>query len=233
MVLKKLPLPLKILLSCFLLTMGIGYIFAVLYLYLLDVEPQAKQNIRFVQAVIAKYYGQRGSTRLEAAIEGSMKDHLSDAQRRRVVDWIRSGADERTFSGVREIFVEQCAPCHSRASGMPIPPLTTFDQVTAYAQVDMGQSIKALTRVSHIHLFGMSFIFVLTGAIFAFSDLAPRWRAVWLAVPFVAIWGDIGAWWVTKVEPVFAYIVIASGVLMALALAVQLGVSLYDMWLKR
>lgn len=233
MVLRTLSIPLKVLLSCFLLTVGIGYVFAVVYLYLIEVEPHAKQGIGLVQVVITKYYGQRGTTRLEAALEGSMKDNLSASQRQQVVDWIRAGAKEADFGGIQPIVLTQCAPCHSQESGMPIPPLSSFDQVAAYAQIDMGQSIKALARVSHIHLFGMSFIFMFTGVIFGLSELRIGWRVVWLAMPFAAIWGDIGAWWVTRIEPVFAYIVIVSGMLMGLSLAVQIGVSLYEMWLKK
>jgi hypothetical protein len=51
-----------------------------------------------------------------------------------------------------------------------------------------------------------------------------------VAVPFVAIWMDIGSWWFTKNEPIFAYTVIAGGALMGLSLALQIGISLVEMW---
>ncbi len=233
MTLRTIGFPVKVLFTCFLLTIGIGYILALIYLFLIDVEPHAKHGIGMVQAVIVKYYGKRGGTRLEAALEGAMGEGLSPAQKKQVVNWVQEGATEADFSSVRPLFLEYCATCHSNESGLAIPPLTTFEEVAAYTQMDMGESIKTLVRVSHIHLFGMSFIFILTGGIFVLSEVSIRWRALMVAFPFIAIWLDIGSWWFTKVEPVFAYTVISGGLLMGFSLAVQILVPMYEMWLKK
>ena len=231
--LRTLSPPVKVLFTCFLLAIGIGYLFAILYLFLIDVEPHAKKGMGLVQSVIMKYYGQRGTTKLEAALEGAMGDNLTPAQNKKIVEWIRKGAAEEDFPSVQPIFLDQCSKCHSKASGMPIPPLTTYEEVSAYTQIDLGQSIKSLVRVSHIHLFGMSFIFMLTGGIFVLSEVGIGWRAPLVAIPFVSIWMDIGSWWFTKIQPIFAYTVIAGGALMGLALAAQIFISLYEMWLKK
>lgn len=230
--LRTLSLPIKVLFSCLLITIGIGYLFAILYLFLIDVEPHAKHGVGLVDAVILKYYGQRGATQLEAALDGAMGDNLTPARKNQVVAWVRAGATAASFAEVRPIFLENCAPCHNKESGLPIPPLTSHEEVSIYTEVDMGQSIKTLIRVSHIHLFGMSFIFMLTGAIFVLSEIAAVWRALLVAVPFVAIWLDIGSWLLTKFEPVFAYTVVIGGALMGLALAAQIAIALYEMWLK-
>ena len=50
-----------------------------------------------------------------------------------------------------------------------IPPLASFEAVQKVAKADTGTSITDLAKVSHIHLFGISIIFLLTGAIFALS----------------------------------------------------------------
>ena len=79
----------------------------------------------------------------------------------------------------------------------------------------------------------MSFIFMLTSLVFVFSE-TPAWlRAVLVAIPFLAIWLDIGSWWFTRNDPIFAYTVIGSGALMAVSLAMQIGISLYEMWLAQ
>lgn len=230
--LRTLSFPIRVLFSAFLITIGIGYLFAIVYLFLIDVEPHAKHGGGLVDAVIIKYYGQRGTTRLEAALDGTMADKLTPALKRQVVAWVRAGATAESFASVRPIFLENCAPCHNPGSGLPIPPLTSFEEVSAYTKMDMGQSLKTLVKVSHIHLFGISFIFLLTGGIFALSEISPAWRAVLLAVPFVAIWLDIGSWLLTKFEPIFAYTVVFGGALMGLSLAAQILISLYEMWLK-
>lgn len=233
MTLRTASLPVKVLFTCFLLSIGIGYLMAVLYLFMIDIEPHSKKGTGMVGAVIVKYYGQRGTTRLEGALDGAMGDNLTPAQKKEVVAWIRRGATETDFPSVQQIFLNQCAVCHSKESGMPLPPLTNYQEVSAFTQIDMGQSIKSLVRVSHIHLFGISFIFMFTSGIFVLSEVNPRWRALLVAIPFVAIWLDIGSWWFTKLQPLFAYTVIIGGLLMGLSLAAQILISLYEMWLKR
>lgn len=228
--LRSLSLPVKALFTCFLLTIGIGYLFAILYLFLVDIEPHAKQGMGMVQAVIIKYYGSRGGTRMEAAFEGAMGENITPAQKAEIVKWIQKGATEADFPSVQPIFLQNCAVCHSKESGMPIPPLTNFNEVSAYVQVDMGQSVKSLVRVSHIHLFGISFIFVLTGGIFALSGMDLRWRALLIAIPFISIWIDIGSWWFIRFKPIFAYTVIVGGALMGLSLISQIVISLWEIW---
>lgn len=233
MTLRTLPLPVRALFTAFLLTMGVGYLFAVLYLFLMDVEPHAKHGVGAVQAVIIKYYGQRGGTKLEAALDGTMGENLTPAHMRRLIEWIRRGATAEGFAAVQPIFLEDCAACHSKGSGLSLPPLTSFEEVAVYTRMELGESVKRLVKVSHIHLFGMSFIFILTGGIFVLSEVKSRWRVLLVALPFLAIWIDIGSWWFARFEPLFAYTVIVGGVLMGLSLAAQILISLSEMWLKR
>jgi hypothetical protein len=100
-------------------------------------------------------------------------------------------------------------------------------------QADTGPGISQLARVSHIHLFGISIIFLLTGMIFGLSA-TPVWLRVSLVVlPYVTIVMDIGSWWATAYfDPTFAYIVIAGGALMGAALAAQILISLWEMWVE-
>ena len=68
-------------------------------------------------------------------------------------------------------------------------------------KTDTGTNIVQLARVSHIHLFGISLIFLATGAIFALSE-TPVWLRVLLVVlPYLTIIMDIGSWWLTSISP--------------------------------
>lgn len=231
MTLRTLTLPLKVLASVFLLTIGVAYLFALAYLYLIDVEPHTKHGMGLVAAVIMKYYGQRDTTRLEAALRGPMGEYVTDVQKKQIVQWIRQGATNAGFITVQPILNQACAECHSTSSGMPVPPLTSYAEVAPYTVLDLGQSLKSLVRASHIHLFGMSFIFMLTSFVFVFSETSPIFRTILVAIPFLAIWLDIGSWWFTRNDPIFAYTVIGGGALMGISLAVQIVISLYEMWL--
>jgi len=231
--LRTLPVPLKVLATCFLMTIGVAYLCALAYLYLMDVEPHSKHGLGIIQAVITKYYGNRGGSRLESALQGSMGVQATLSEKQQIVQWLRNGAPESEFSTIQPILIHSCIGCHSPESGLQIPPFTSYAQVSPYTSIDVGESIKSLVRVSHIHLFGMSFIFLLTGLVFALSQTSHMFRSVLIAIPFLAIWIDIASWWLTKYEPAFAYTVIIGGLLMGLALAGQIAVSFYEMWFIR
>ena len=233
MTLQTLPLPFKVLATVLLLTLGLAYLFAVIYLYVQDIAPHSKEGRGVVNSVISKYYGNRGMTRLEASLKGSMSGYGDPAEMEQIIQWIRQGSKEAEFGNIQPILESGCMSCHDADSSMGLGPLTTYAEVAAFTTTDMGKSLLALVRVSHIHLFGMSFIFGLSGLIFAYSKTPPLFRAVLIAIPFVAIWLDIGSWWFTKYAPVFAYMAIIGGAFMGLSLAGQLVISLYEMWFLR
>lgn len=161
-----------------------------------------------------------------------MGEGLSEVEREELIRWIREGTKEENFAKVQQTFLSNCASCHSEEAGLSLPPLTTYEEVAVYADIDLGQSIKSLARVSHIHLFGISFIFLHTGIIFGLSKTRKWLRLTIVTLPFLAIWIDIFSWWFTKYQPFFAYTVIIGGALMGMALAAQIVISLYEMWIK-
>ncbi|MBL4748112.1 MAG: hypothetical protein JKY17_04870 [Magnetovibrio sp.] len=51
-----------------------------------------------------------------------------------------------------------------------------------------------------------------------------------IAVPFVAIVLDIGSWYLTKLNPGFAWIIYIGGIGMGLSFAYMWVISIYQMW---
>jgi hypothetical protein len=230
--LRTLPVVFRALFSSFLVMIGIGYLTALSLLYFVDIEPHKALGQSVVEGISQIYHGAPRGTRLEAALLGPMSDRLSLDDRTRVFQWLDRGGRAEDFASVAPIFTANCAGCHNPKSGLPIPPLTSYEEVAKIVQQDPGPSVAQLARVSHIHLFGISIIFLLTGAIFSLSSM-PIWLRVSLVVlPYVTIVMDIGSWWATKYfSPIFAYIVIGGGALMGVALASQILISLWEMWI--
>jgi len=230
--LRDLPLTLRALFSSFLIVMGIGYLMALSYLFLVDVEPHQQAGEGVVQGISEKYHGSTSGTRLEAALTGTMADKLTAEERGEILQWVRAGATADGYAKIEPILTQKCAACHSAQSGMPILPLTSFEDVEKVTTPDTGVSMLQLARVSHIHLFGISMMFVLTGAIFSLSATPIWFRVTVVVIPYLAIIMDIGSWWATKYyDPVFAFIVLIGGAFMGLAMACQILVSLWDMWI--
>jgi hypothetical protein len=230
--LRDLSVVLRALFSSFLVMIGVAYLTALSLLYFVDIEPHKALGQGAVEGISQIYHGAPRGTRLEAALLGPMSDRLSLDDRTRIFQWLDRGGRAEDYAGVAPIFTANCTGCHSPKSGMPISPLTTYEEVAKIIQADPGPSVSQLARVSHIHLFGVSIIFLITGAIFSLST-TPVWLRIGLVVlPYVTIVMDIGSWWATKYfSPVFAYVVIGGGALMGLSLALQILISLWEMWI--
>jgi len=233
--LRNLSMPLRVLFTCFLLMLGIGYLAALAYLFLVDVEPHASKGQGVVEGIAEKYHGR--PTLLETALQGAMSDRIGGPDKRRILQWVRAGAKPDDFAAIKPVLDANCVECHSansklqKKSGGPLPSFETYEGLSALADVDTGPTIAQLAKVSHVHLFGISIIFVLTGFIFAQSD-TPSWFRIGLIVtPYVAILADVGSWWLTKWDTFFAGVVIVGGALMGLSLACQILISLWEMWI--
>jgi len=221
----------KILDSMFLITIGIGYLFALLNLYYTDQGRDGKPGLS-VKDIQFAYYGSHNQTRLGAAINGPMEPNLpNQAAKQTILDWIQNGAKEAEFhEKVEPIMQENCIMCHSAESGLPIPHFDSYANVVKLTETDTGATIPALVRVSHIHLFGIAFILFLVGRIFVLCELPILFKRITVAIPFIFLIGDIFSWYIAKQIPGFAYVIIANGALMGIAFGGQLLISLYQMW---
>jgi hypothetical protein len=231
--LRNLPVTFRALFSSFLILMGFGYLMALSYMYLVVIKPHRQMGQSPIAGMIDYYHGlPHGEPLLASALMGPMADKISDADRIVVLQWIKNGANAADYSRVEPIFAKDCIGCHM-ANAKSIPPLASFDDVQKVTGADTGIGIDDLAETSHIHLFAVSMIFLLTGMIFALSDRPVWFRVFLVVVPYLGILMDIGSWWFTKyLDPTFfAYVVMAGGACWGLALAAQILISLWEMWI--
>ncbi len=87
---------------------------------------------------------------------------------------------------------------------------------------------RHLVKLSHIHLFGIGLVTFVLGFVFCFSTLPAWFKNVVIVAPFFAMVIDIATWYLTKWDPVFAYTVIVSGLILGSAWGIQIFVSLYQ-----
>ena len=229
--LRELPLTFRALFTSFLILIGSAYLMALSYMFLSIIEPHQRMGMGLVAGIEMKYHGRPDSSRLESALRGPMAGNIDQPDRDRVLEWVHNGALESEYPKVKPIFDGRCVACHSAQSGLPIPPLDTYAGVQKVAETDRGPTITDLARVSHVHLFGISIFFLLTGAIFALSGIATWVRVTIVVLPYLSIVADIGSWWITKYHPAFGIVVVVGGAVMGFALGFQILVSLWEMWL--
>src|SRR5215510_11724552 len=101
--LRDLPVTLRALFSSFLIVMGIGYLMALSYLFLVDVEPHQEAGQGVVEGISEKYHGSTSGTRLEAALRGTMADKLTAEERNQVFQWIRAGATADGYAKIEPL----------------------------------------------------------------------------------------------------------------------------------
>lgn len=226
----QLPLSTRILFTMTLVTFGIGYVFALIYVVAVHGGRDGKAGLSVRDLEIA--YAGSSVSRLETALRGPMAPMLSKRDAGRVIDWIHDGMSEDVYrSEIAPVVAARCVGCHD-GTRSNIPRIVEYSDVKVLALSDEGASIMTLIRVSHIHLFGMTFIFAITGFIFSHAYVRLRYlKSVVLALPFIAIFLDIASWWLTKVSLVFAYVVMGGGMMMALSFSIQWYLSIYQMWI--
>ncbi len=230
---QSLPKSLNVLYTLALLVLGTGYLFAMIYLFEVHAGRDGKPGLSVTDLVIA-YSGSRGDTRLEAAIKGPMMAMLPREDAAAMIAWVRGGAGKEDFEAkVVPILKAYCLACHD-GSNPHVPNLQGYANVIQMAKLDVGMDLFTLVRVSHIHLFGLTFIFFITGSIFAHAHVRPAWvKYAIIAVPFLSILLDVSSWYLTKVHTAFAWVVMISGFFMGIAFALQWAVSLYQIWFYR
>ncbi|NOU14760.1 MAG: hypothetical protein HOO92_12490 [Methylococcaceae bacterium] len=223
----------RILNTVFLLTIGLGYLMALANLYYTHQGHDGQAGLS-INDVIINYHGSNGQTRLASAINGIMEPNLKYKSDKEVIlKWIQDGADEPGYAEkISPILNRDCILCHSPDINPSLPDLTNYTGVAEVAHKG-GASYPRLIRVSHIHLFGIAFILYFIGRIFLLCDLNVYVKRVAVVIPFIAMLVDVSSWLVTKYNPAFAYVVVASGGLMGLSMGLQILLSVYQMWFYR
>jgi hypothetical protein len=149
----------------------------------------------------------------------------------RIVNWVQEGSTRAAYENdVRPILDKRCISCHD-GSNPHLPNLDGYDNIKKVTERDTGTDIFTLVRVSHIHLFGLSFIFFIVGFIFSHAYIRPVWfKCVVVALPFVCVAIDVGSWYMVKVYHPFAWVTMSAGGVMGMSFAFMWVVSMYQMW---
>lgn len=228
--LPKLPMSFKILFTGYIISVGFGLLMAGAQIMMTHGMADGKIGLS-VDDIVYSYYGNKKGTKLEAKLNGSMKMNAPAAERLELIKWARAGAPQDQWATkIEPIAKKYCVICH--VPGAPMGDFSKYENLKQKAESDHGASFASLTRVSHIHLFGIGFIFFFIGGIFTLAEgIGCFWKSVIVLTPFVFLVIDILSWWLTKMSPAFAWLTIIGGLGYSLAATIMLSVSLWQMWI--
>ncbi len=229
----ELPYSQRVLYTATLLILGLGYLFALIYLFH-TYAGRAGGNPMMLsyQDLVVAYSGSGKGSRLETALRGPMSNMLPRDDIDTVVNWVRGGADRPGYEkDVKPLVEKKCLACHD-GSNPHLPTLNSYENIKKVTEQDTGADVFTLVRVSHIHLFGLTFIFFIIGLMYSHAYVRPVWfKCTVVALPFVAIVLDVSSWYFTKLYHPFALVVMGGGALMGLCFAFMWVTTMYQMWL--
>lgn len=185
----ELPYSQRVLYTATLLILGLGYLSALLNVYFTYAgRGGGNPYLLSVQDIVVAYSGSGKGSKLESALMGPMSTMLPPDDRGIILRWVQEGSLRAAFDrDVKPIFDKRCLSCHD-GSNPHLPNLSSFDDVKKVTEQDTGASISTPVRVSHIHLFGLPFIFFIVGLMFTHAYVRPVWlKCAIVALPFAAM----------------------------------------------
>jgi hypothetical protein len=136
---------------------------------------------------------------------------------------------------IATLFEVRCSRCHTEAATGRASqvPLDSWEQIHDYCEVQTaagGMSVKKLAHSTHVHLFSLGMLYCLTGLTLTFTSY-PGWVKVPLGVfPLAGQLVEIGCWWLARLDPVYAQLIVYIGAAVALGLMLQIVLSLFNMF---
>ena len=231
----ELPYSLRCLYTATLLFLGLGYLFALANLYF-TYAGKAGGNPLMVsyEDIVVTYAGNDKGSVLEDALNGPMAAMLPPEEKSVLIGWAHAGASQASYlSDVKPILDQRCMACHN--GGTPeVTNLSTYGSLKKATEIDTGELAATLIRDSHIHLFGMTFIFFIIGQIFSHAYMRPVWfKCAVITLPIATVGLDIGSMYFIKLYHPFAAVTIASGAASAACFAFMWLVTMYQLWFFR
>ena len=156
--------------------------------------------------------------------------------------------DDGKTVAVQTIFEDRCLKCHGEG-GSNKPEMHTYaklEPLTVAPKLDLVDAVggpwvkstkqstlEGLTQSTHAHLLSFSMLFGLTGLTFAFTSYHGLFRGLLGPVVLVAQLADISCWWLARLDyygPAFAQAILATGGVVGMGLALQIVLSLFNMY---
>ena len=233
--LNNVPTVVKLLITCFLITIGVGYCISIINLNYQYSMLDGKPGVTPADLKRA-FFGDRSNTRIAAKINGgSMEQYLPDpAEKNKILNWVQDGAHEEEFnSTIKPILSRNCMRCHSPVGVMSQRPLTAYLEVMEVVKIDRGEPPALWSRVAHTHIQAIGVIIFLLGALFVFTSVSNKIKTVVIVLPFVSLLSDFGLRFLAKYNADLVYVLMTTGALLGLSLAAMIIVPLYEMWIKK
>ncbi len=227
----ELPYSQRVLYTATLLVLGLGYLFALIYLFHTYSGRDGNPMTLSYEDLVIAYTGSGKGSRLESALRGPMSNMLPPDELTPLITWVQEGANRAMYEKeIKPTLDKRCMSCHD-GSNPHLPNLSGYDNLKKVTEQDTGADVFTLVRVSHIHLFGLTFIFFIMGLMYSHAYVRPVWfKCAIVGLPFVAVTVDVSSWYFTKLYHPFAWVVMLAGAVMGMCFAFMWVTTMYQLW---
>ncbi|MDA3938598.1 MAG: hypothetical protein PF693_04725 [Spirochaetia bacterium] len=229
-----LPIATKIIVTFFLILIGIGYLLGFANIFMTYSPVDGKPGLS-LEDVSMSFYGSTSKTALEKAVDGSMKQYFnSDGDYQVVKDWVQDGATEKVWdSEVKPIFDVSCSTCHSEEAAVAGVVTVDYSDVEEFLGKDTGKSWSRLVGTAHTHLLAIAPLVFLLILILSFTSYPAVLKNVISIFALSAVFLDIASWFLAKFAPLLGIFVLVGGMSLGLSFGLLVLLPLYDIWIKK
>lgn len=142
-------------------------------------------------------------------------------------DYLIKKDDGKKAVAIQKLFTDRCVRCHQEngadkhAANYPLddyPKLVKYLTVKTAAPMDVNK----LAQTTHVHLIGFCMMFALTGTFFSLTAYGVRLRTLIAPMPMIFQVIDISCWWLGRLNPLFAQVILVTGGIVGLSLAIHI-----------
>lgn len=193
--------------------------------------------------IAGAYHGVTADAPLVRAMARNHPPELSEAARKVLADWLASGRISEDYDNIDlgdnapdAIIATNCVSCHSRnASDVEARkiPLEFFDDVKrqAFAKNIQPTDIKILAASTHTHALALGTLSLVMAWLVLSSRFSRVIGPVLLGVSGLALFVDLGAWWLARDNAIWVKAILVAGPAYVGATGLMCLLTIADLWL--
>lgn len=241
--LRSLPMALRLGLSGVVLALGLGLLTSLEHL-VAHHEKRDEVPGMSLEDVQAAYHGIRSPARLRTALEAGHPETLAASDRQALLEWLRGTRIAESYDdpdlGERapaELIAARCVQCHNKKAEGPAAqlPLEYWEEIKKHAfERSLDATPKAIVAASaHAHAPALA-LWSLAVMLLLWCTRWPAWlRQLLCASLGLALALDLASWFLARDTLAFVYGIVLGGGVWALAMSCALLLILAELWLPQ
>ncbi len=242
--LRSLPTIFRVGIMFVLLVLGGGFLAASTHLFYHDHMRDEREGLT-VDDVKGVYHGIKTRAPMLVALEDNHPPTMPAADREILINWLNGEKVRDDYDNIdlgdrapAEIIAKNCISCHARNASDPVAkkmPLEFLDDVMAVSvsRNVTPNSTQIIVNSTHTHAISLATLSLTLGGLLCLTRYRGGFTGLVFALHGFGLLADIGGWWLTILNPEFAYLIMAGGATYFITTAILSLLIAADLWLPQ